>query len=143
MIRIASQPKPVTPEWHQVFLRMAPAIETHARLSFGHLRGEARAEAVQNALCIACSAVARLAELNKLDLCYPSVMARFAVAQTKDCRMLGRPLNCKDVTSEYCQRAKGIVVERLDRLDHETNEWQEILIEDRNVCRPFLLHGFE
>ena len=46
MIRIASQPKPVTPEWHQVFLEMVPAIETHARLSFGHLCGEpARSDA--------------------------------------------------------------------------------------------------
>ena len=67
-------PKP-QPTWHEVFLRMAPAIKTHARLSFGHLRGEARAEAIQNVLCIACAAVARLDELNKLDLCYPSVLA--------------------------------------------------------------------
>jgi len=47
-----------------------------------HFSPERRAEAVQNAVCCACAAVARLAELNKLDLCYPSVLARYAVAQT-------------------------------------------------------------
>jgi hypothetical protein len=59
MIRIASQPKPVAPAWHEVFLTMAPQSETRARLSFRHLQAEARAEAVQNALCSACAAVAR------------------------------------------------------------------------------------
>jgi hypothetical protein len=80
--------------------------------------------------------VARLAELNKLDLCYPSVLGRFAIAQTKDGRMLGRPLNCKDVASKYCQRAKNIIVERLDHFDHEENAWSEVLVEDRH-CGPF------
>jgi len=135
MIQIASQPKSAAPAWHEVFLKMAPTIKTHARLSFRHLRGEALAEAIQNALCIACAAVARLAELGKLDLCYPSVMARYAVAQTKDGRMLGRPLNCKDISSEYCQRAKGVRMERLDKYDTEAECWQEILIPDQ-TCTP-------
>lgn len=136
MIRIASQPKPTTPAWHEVFLKMAPQIEQHAKIAFRHLDPEARAESIQNALCNACAAVARLAELNKLDLCYPSVLARFAVAQTKDGRMLGRPLNCKDISSAYCQRAKAIVVERLDRFDVQEQAWQEILVQDRH-CGPF------
>ncbi len=135
MIRIATQPKSATPAWHEVFLKLAPAIEIHARLSFRHLRPEGRAELVQNALCNACAAVARLAELNKLDLCYPSVLARFAVAQTRAGRMLGRRLSCKDVASEYCQRAKGIVMERLDRYDRQEEVWEEILIADK-TCTP-------
>jgi hypothetical protein len=135
MIRIASRPKLATPAWHHVFEQMMPAIKTHARLSFRHLRGEALAEAIQNVLCIACAAVARLAELGKLDLCYPTVMARFAVAQTKDGRMLGRKLNCKDVSSEYCRRQKGVVLKRLDKYDHDEECWQEILIPDQ-TCTP-------
>lgn len=135
MVRIASQPKPIPPEWHDVFLKMAPAIKTHARLSFRHLRAEARAEAVQNALCCACAAVARLAELGKLDVCYPGVMARFAVAQTKDGRMLGRPLNCKDISSDYCRRKKNVVMQRLDKYDADEESWQEILIPDQ-TCTP-------
>jgi hypothetical protein len=135
VIRIATQRKPTAPEWHKVFLKMVPAIEAHAKIVFGHLRPEARAEAIQNVLCSACAAVARLAELNKLDLCYPSVLVRYAVAQVKDGRMLGRPLNCKDVASKYCQRVKGVIMERLDHYDRETECWEEILIPDR-TCTP-------
>jgi hypothetical protein len=116
-------------------LKLAPAIERHARLTFRHLRGEARAEAIQNALCNACAAVARLAELGKLDLCYASVLGRYAVAQTRDGRMLGRPLNCRDISSTYCRRLTGVVMERLDKHDDEEECWKEILIPDR-TCTP-------
>ncbi len=134
MIRMATQPKSAAPEWHQVFLKLAPAIEAHARLSFRHLRPEARAEAVQTALCSACAAIARLAGLNKLELCYPSMLARFAVAQTRAGRMLGRSVNCKDVASAYCQRAKGIVLQRLDHFDDEENQWQEAVVQDTRLA---------
>ena len=136
MIRLASQPKPATPEWHEVFSKMAPAIAAHAKIAFRHLGPEARAEAVQNALCSACAAIARLAELNKLDLCYPTVLAKFAVSQTRDGRMLGRPLNCKDISSRYCRRLKGVILERLDHYDREQDAWEEVLVEDRH-CGPF------
>ena len=123
----------VTPEWHQVFLRMAPAIETHAKLVFRGLPPEAKAEMVQNALCLACAATARLAELGKLDLCYPSVLATYAVAQTKEGRVPGNRLNCRDVSSEYCRHRKDLVLERLDRHDSEEDTWNEILVEDKNA----------
>jgi hypothetical protein len=135
MIRIASQPKPVTLAWHETFLRLLPAIRRHAWIAFRHLDPESRAEAIQNAVCCACAAVARLAELNKLDLCYASVLGRFAVAQTRDGRMLGRPLNCKDISASYCRRKKGLVLERLDKYDVEEQCWQEILIPDQ-TCTP-------
>ena len=112
MIQIASQ-QSVTLEWHDVLLRMIPVIEACAERAFQHLRSEARAEAVQNALCCACSAVARLAERGRLDLCHPTVMARYAIAQTKAGRMLGRTLNCQDVASRHCQQRKGVIVDRL------------------------------
>ena len=56
MIRIASQPKPATPKWHAVFLRMLPAIRQHARISFRHLGPEARDEAVAGSRlqCVLC-----------------------------------------------------------------------------------------
>ena len=54
MIRIASQPKSATPEWHEVFLRLLPAIRQHARIAFRHLGPEAREEAVEEAVCNAC-----------------------------------------------------------------------------------------
>ena len=129
------QSKKSVPEWHDVFLRMAPAIKTHAQLVFRGLSPEAKAEAVQNALCLACAATARLAELGKLDLCYPTVMAQYAVAQTKDGRMPGHTLNCRDVSSVYCRNRKDIVLERLDKFNEVEECWEESLIPDR-TCTP-------
>jgi hypothetical protein len=86
---------------------MLPLIRQHARIAFRHLRAEAREEAVQGVVCNACDAIARLAELGKLDVAYATALARYGVAQVKDGRMTGGHLNCKDVSSSYCQRQKG------------------------------------
>jgi hypothetical protein len=121
------------PAWQDAFMEMVPAIETHAKISFRHLDTEAREEAIQEVVCNACCAYARLAELKKTDLAYPSALARFGVAQTKDGRKVGGKLNCRDVLSEYCQQKKKLLVERLDQFDSEDEAWEEILVEDRHA----------
>ena len=107
MNRISSllHPQP-EPEWHAVFLRMAGRIRKAARIAFRHYNPEEREEKIQAVLCNACAAVARLAELGKLDLCYASVLSRFSIAQVKDGRITGGHLNCLDISSRYCQRLK-------------------------------------
>jgi hypothetical protein len=113
---------------------MAGRIRKAARIAFRHWNPDAREEAVQAVLCNACAAVARLAELGKLDLCYASVLSRFSIAQVKDGRMTGGHLNCLDISSRYCQRLKDLVVERLDRREKdEDNAWCEVLVEDRHA----------
>ena len=101
MIRIASQPTSTVPAWYTGFVKILPAIARYAKIAFRHLRPEAREEAVQEAICNACCAFARLAELSKLDLAYPTVLARFAVAQVRDGRKVGCKLNVRDVLSLY------------------------------------------
>ena len=128
-----SRGKKSPPAWHEKFLAMMPCIRTHARIAFRHLGPEARQEAVQAVICTSCAAYARLAELGKTDLAYPSVLARYGVAQVKEGRRLGGHLNCKDISSEYCQRAKGLVLERLDKYDSKEDVWQEAVVEDRHV----------
>jgi hypothetical protein len=135
MIRIASQPKPAAPAWHEVFLRLLPAIRQHARISFRHLPPERRDDCVEEAICNCCCAVARLAELNKLDLAYAGPLARYGVAQVRDGRKVGCKLNVRDVLSKYCQKRKGVVVERLDKFDETEECWQEVLIPD-HTCTP-------
>ena len=133
MVRISSPFDP-QPEWHAVFLRMAGRIRKTARIAFRHWNPDAREEKIQAVLCNACAAVARLAELGKLDLCYASVLSRYSIAQVKDGRITGGHLNCLDISSRYCQRLKDLVVERLDRREKdEDNAWCEILIEDRHA----------
>lgn len=124
--------KPIT-TWQAQFLAMLPAIETHAKISFRHLDPENRAEMVQEVICNACCAFKRLVELNKTDLAYAGVLARYGVAQAKDGRRVGNRLNCKDVLSPYCHVRKKIAIERLDRYDSTEDGWQEILVEDRHA----------
>jgi hypothetical protein len=121
--------------WHSAFLAMLPQIVAHARISFRYLNPEARQEAVQEAVCNALRAFVRLVQLGKADIAYPTVLARYAVAQVRDGRQIGTSLNVRDVSSEYAQRAKGIVMERLDRFDQQDQVWEEILIPDR-TCTP-------
>lgn len=63
----------VPPAWHADFEAMIPTIETHAKISFRHLDAEAREEAVQETICNACQAYARLFELKKTAVAYPGV----------------------------------------------------------------------
>ena len=133
MIRIASQPKPAAPEWHELFLRMLPAITRYVRIAFRHLAPEAKAEAIQEAVCNACVAFARLVELNKTDLAYSTVLGRYAVAQVRDGRKVGCKLNVRDVLSPYCQQRKNVIVEHLDKFDEIEGCWLETIVEDRHA----------
>jgi DNA-directed RNA polymerase specialized sigma24 family protein len=43
---------------------------------------------------------------------------------------VGNRLNAQDISSRYCQRRKGVTVERLDQFDEEENAWREAVVED-------------
>jgi hypothetical protein len=136
MIAIAKQNRShkSAPAWHAVFLAMLPAIVTHARIAFRHLNPEARAEAVQEVVCNALKAFARLVQLKKTDLAYPTVLARYAVAQFRDGRRVGSHLNVREVLSAYAQKHKGFTVERLDHFDEEENQWCEAVVQDTKTA---------
>jgi hypothetical protein len=67
------------------------------------------------------------------DVIYASPLARFAVKQVRDGRRVGTKLNVQDVSSGYCQRAKGVKVERLDVLNDSGNAWREVVVEDKTA----------
>ena len=135
MTRIVSPP--TRRRWHKVFLGMMPQIVHYAKFAFRHLKPEARAEAVQEVVCNAVKAFARLVQLNKADVAYPTVLARYGVRQARDGRKVGGSLNVKDVLSKYCQDRKDVTVERLDCFDEQDGHWQEAVIEDtRNAPVP-------
>ena len=120
--------------WQDRFITMLPAIRQHASICFRQLPAELRAECIQETICNACCAVARLAELGKLDLAYACPLANYAVAQVKAGRKVGGHLDCHDVLSPYCQRQKNISVERLDYFDREENAWQEAVVQDTRTA---------
>ena len=126
--------------WHAGFLAMLPALIKQFRFAFRRLGPEARAENLQNCVANAAVAYARLYELGKVALAYPSVLGRYAISQTKDFRVVGGHLAIKDVLSPYCQAKKNVKVERLDKYDHVNECWydpeeccHELLAENRNV----------
>lgn len=120
--------------WHAGFLEMLPAIRAQLRFAFRDLRPEERAEAMADATANAALVYARLFQLAKIDVAYPSALARFAAAQYRSGRRVGSSLNVNDVSSRHAQRRHRIRVEQLDRQDGE-NGWKEILVEDRG-CTP-------
>jgi hypothetical protein len=136
MTRFISRPDPAAPAWHAAFLAMLPAIAAQARFLFRRLRPEAREDAVQEVIANAVVAFARLVELRKADVAYPSVLARYAAAQVRDGRRVGNRINIREVLSPRAQKEKGFRVERLDRFDKEEDQWIEAVIEDRRTPVP-------
>jgi hypothetical protein len=118
------------PRWHAAFLVMLPIIVRHLRIAFRHLRGDAKEEAVAEALANACVAYQRLAKQGRVHLAFPTVLARFAAAQVTDGRRVGNGQNTRDVLSPRAQQKKQFYVERLDHFDKEENEWMEAVVED-------------
>jgi hypothetical protein len=118
------------PRWHKAFLVMLPAIVIHAKIAFRHLRGEARQDAIQETIANALVAFVGLVCRGKMSIAYPTVLAKYAVAQINDGRRVGSRLNVRDVSSAYCRRRKKITVERLDHFDEEDNQWLEAVVED-------------
>ena len=126
-----SPQKPSVPNWHPIFLAMLPTIRRCARHAFRHLPPEACEESIADVIANARVAFIRLVERDKVELAYPTALARFGIAQHKCGRRVGSKLNVLDITSAYCKAMKGVQVGRLDRYDAEEDAWREILIEDR------------
>jgi len=113
---------------------MIPQIVHHAKFAFRRLRGQDYQDCIQETLANALVAFVALVRRGKMSLAFPTVLAKYAVAQIKDGRRVGSSLNVREVLSPYAQRLKNFKVERLDRRDKDDeNLWCEILIEDRHA----------
>ncbi len=134
MVSVASPASPSPRRrWHRQFLALLPQIVTHAKIAFRHLKPEARAEMVQEVVCNAMQAFVRLVQLKRTSIAYAAPLAAYGCRQARDGRKVGGHLNCLDISSSYCQRLNGIVVDRLDQFDQEDNAWQEVLVEDKHA----------
>lgn len=125
------------PAWHVGFLRLLPKIVRHAKVILPRLRPEARADAIQEIVANAAVAYARLAQLGKESLAYPTPLATYAVAQYRAGRRVGNRLNVREVLSPYAQQRKRFTVESLDRFDEDEGTWEEAVVQDtRNSPVP-------
>ena len=86
---------------------MLPKLVRHAKYAFRHLRrSQDYQDMIQETIANAFVAFKALVRRDKMDLAYPTVLARYAVAQIKDGRRVGNSLNCQEVLSPYAQRLK-------------------------------------
>ena len=53
---------------------------------------------------------------------------------------MGASLNCRDVLSDGCRRRNGFNIERLDRFDCSSGQWQEAIVEDRRFIEQSVIH---
>lgn len=114
----------------QKFVGMLPAIGQYARIAFRQLTPEAREEAVQEVTASAFIAFSRLVERGREQLAFPTVLARYAVAQYFDGRRVATRLCIRDVMSPFAHRKNRVVLERLDHFDAEEQAWREAVLED-------------
>ena len=119
------------PDRDAKFLAMLPRIRKQAVFYLRHLPRQDRADAVQEVVASSFVSYVRLIERGKSDLAYAGPLARYGAYQYLSGRRVGNRLNGHDVTSDYCQRSKRILVEQLDRFDDPTSEWDQLVVEDR------------
>jgi hypothetical protein len=119
--------------WRDQFLMILPGIENHASYAFRHLDIESRTEAVADVIANAWVAFCRLVETGKSSLAYPSVLARYGVAQFNEGRRVGTSTNTRDVTSPAAQRKHGHRIESINTQDDDVDSWKSIAVEDRTT----------
>ena len=123
----------LTAEHQQQFLTMLPTITRIARQAFSDRDREAKEEATAEVVAAAFVMFVGLVERGKESLAYPSVLGMYGVRRVRIGRMAATPQNVRDVSSTFCQLAKGIKVERLDRFDRDDGAWHEVLVEDHHA----------
>ena len=119
--------------WQDRFLTLLPAIQRGARYAFRHLSPEAKEEATQAVIAHAVISFRTLVEQGREEIANSSSLCRFAIAHYRTGRHAANRMNSADVTSARCRYRHGIRVERLSQYSVRSEEWQELLVEDRKA----------
>jgi hypothetical protein len=114
------------------FLTMLPTIRRQAAYHLRRLPAEKQAEAIEEVVANSFVSYVQLIERGKAEFAFAGPLARYAARQYRHGRRIGSSMNCNDVTSDYCRKKKGLLLERLDRIDESTGDWEELVVEDRH-----------
>jgi hypothetical protein len=131
-IKRSEQALAMDPDREAQFLAMLPRIRRQAGYHLRHLSTDERAEGVQDVVANAFVSWVRLTERGKSDLAYAGPLARYGAFQYLAGRRVGSRMNVGDIASKHCQRSQGILVGQLDGYDGPTDQWQELVVEDRH-----------
>jgi hypothetical protein len=122
-----------TESTHDEFLILLPKICQEGARAFGHLRAEAREELMQELVARSYYLWLRLKQRGKLELAFPTPLARFAIREVRAGRRVGNRQNVNDVLSPYAQRIRQIAIKPLERCEPQSRAWCQLLIEDRRA----------
>jgi hypothetical protein len=126
--------------WQSDFLKVLPAVQTHAKIRFRRLRADVREEAIAEASAAACLNFYVAAQQGKLNVLTPGSLSDFSARHVTAGRHVGgRQDAAKDVLSPACRRRHGVTVFSIDdsnRADRGGNDWRQILIADRRTQIP-------
>jgi hypothetical protein len=129
-----ANPAPNALDWQGLFVAMLPDIERQARHLLWKCPRNEREEALQAIIAYAAAACASLAGRKRLELAYPTPLARYGFKHYCAGRTVGGSVNAHDLTSTQRQREGSGSVQRLD-------DWQESLVETRRTT-PAEVAGF-
>ena len=110
---------------------MLPAITNYASYAFHSLDPEAREDAVAEVIASSFVAYARLTELGKTDVAYPTVLAHYGIRRYWDGRRVGTKANSSDV---YAQCRHGRNREHLGTPREQ--RWKEQLVDNTRSPVP-------
>jgi hypothetical protein len=115
------------------FEELLPRIKDQASYAFRDQHAGEREELVAECIANAYVAFDRLEERGKGDLAYAVPLAQYAIKQVRVGRRVGAKLNIRDISSDYCQLANRLTVDRLDEYDPLSGAWKEVVVEDRSA----------
>ena len=114
------------PHWHAPFLAMLPAIQRQACRRLIGCSADQQEEALQAVVAYAAVTYARLVQLQKAELAFPTPLARFGLQQYWEGRQVGGAINSNDISSTSCMRRTGQALESLE-------DWKEALCDSRRA----------
>ena len=121
---------------HDRFLGLLPTIDRVIRRRLRHYSVQDREDLAAEAVAAAFVMFCRLIDQKRSELIYATPLGMYGARQALVGRQVGNRLNVRDVSSRYCQRRKGIRVERLDRFDSKRGEWREAVVADHRTPVP-------
>jgi hypothetical protein len=123
----------VCDEWQAGFLAVLPAVQTHAKIRFRHLRAEQREEAIQEAIAFACVSYQRLVGQGKQEALRSATLAEFAVRRVRNGRFVACRQHSQDVLGPFVHQKRGFEVRSLTPSREDQGGWQATLIECKRV----------
>lgn len=130
MIALAQTRPADRPAGQTKFLAMLPVITRYASLAFRSLDAEAREDAMAEVMANAYVAFARLAELGKTELAFPTVLALYGIRQYWDGRRVGTKANSNDLYAQQASLPREYLGTPQDQ------GWKEPLIDNRKSPVP-------